>query len=73
MISKYSGKHYLCCYSCERQQSLFDGHMPGFSIFGGVFPALIYDNLTTAVQRVFQGKKRILRQGHEKSIALYRM
>ena len=35
MRSKYSGKHFVCCYPCERQQALFDGHLKGFAFFGG--------------------------------------
>lgn len=31
--------------------------------FGGVFPVLIYDNLTTAVQKVLLGRKRLNRKG----------
>ena len=71
MRSKYSGKHFVCCYPCERQQALFDGHIRAFSFFDGVFPVLIYDNLTTAVQKVFRGKKRRLQQGYEKFRAFY--
>jgi len=71
MRSKYSGKHFVCCYPCERQQALFDGHIRAFSFFGGIFPVLIYDNLTTAVQRVYLGKKRDLQQGYEKFIGYY--
>jgi transposase len=41
MRSKYSGKHFVRCYPCERQQALFDGHIRAFSFFGGVFPVLI--------------------------------
>jgi len=71
MRSKYSGKHFVCCYPCERQQAFFDGHMQAFSFFGGVFPVLIYDNLTTAVQRVYRGKKRDLQQSYEKFVGYY--
>lgn len=71
MRSKYSGKHFVCCYPCERQQALFDGHMQAFSFFGGIFPVLIYDNLTTAVQRVYLGKKRDLQQSYEKFVGYY--
>lgn len=46
------------CYPCERQQAFFDGHMHAFNFFGGVFPVLIYDNLTSAVQKVLRGKSR---------------
>lgn len=58
MRSKYSGKHFVGCYPCERQQAFFDGHMHAFSFFGGVFSTLIYDNLTSAVQKVLKGKNR---------------
>jgi len=58
MRSKYSGKHFVCCYPCERQQAFFDGHIEAFRFFGGVFPVLIYDNLTSAVQKVLKGKDR---------------
>lgn len=71
MRSKYSGKHFVCCYPCERQQALFDGHMQAFSFFGGIFPVLIYDNLTTAVQRVYLGKKRDLQTSYEKFVGYY--
>lgn len=69
--SKYSGKHFVRCYPCERQQALFDGHIRAFSFFGGVFPILIYDNLTTAVQRIFKGKKRDLQESYDKFRAYY--
>jgi transposase len=59
MRSKYSGKHFVRCYPCERQQAFFDAHIKAFDFFGGIFPVLIYDNLTTAVRKVLQGKKRI--------------
>ena len=59
MRSKYSGKHFVRAYPCERQQAFFDAHLHGFQFFGGVFPVLIYDNLTTAVRKVLQGRNRI--------------
>lgn len=71
MRSKYSGKHFVRCYPCERQQALFDGHIQGFSFFAGVFPVLIYDNLTTAVQRIFKGKKRHLQESYGRFVAYY--
>jgi transposase len=58
MRSKYSGEHFVHCYPCERQQAFFDGHMQAFRFFGGIFPVLIYDNLTSAVQKVLRGKDR---------------
>jgi len=71
MRSKYSGKHFVRCYPCERQQALFDGHIHAFSFFGGVFPVLIYDNLTTAVQKVLRGKKRVLQESYVKFMGFY--
>lgn len=71
MRSKYSGKHFVRCYPCERQQALFDGHIRAFSFFGGIFPKLIYDNLTTAVQRIFKGKNRELQESYNKFRAYY--
>lgn len=59
MRSKYSGKHFVRFYPCERQQAFFDAHIRAFAFFGGIFPVLIYDNLTTAVRKVLHGKARI--------------
>ena len=68
MRSKYSGKHFVGCYPCERQQAFFDGHMHAFSFFGGVFSTLIYDNLTSAVEKVL--KERTARsRNHSLSFA----
>jgi transposase len=71
MRSKFSGKHFVRCYPCERQQALFDGHIHGFSFFGGVFPVLIYDNLTTAVQKILCGKNRVLQESYDKFRGYY--
>lgn len=43
MRSKYSGKHFVRFYPCERQQVFYDAHIQAFDFFGGVFPVLIYD------------------------------
>jgi transposase len=58
MRSKYSGKHFVRCYPCERQVAFFDAHMEAFSFFGGVFRTVVYDNLTSAVEKVLKGKER---------------
>jgi transposase len=71
MRSKYSGKHFVRCYPCERQQAFFDAHMRGFEFFGGVFQVLIYDNLTTAVKKVLHGKKRQLQKAYSQFHAYY--
>lgn len=58
MRSKYSGKHFVRFYLCERQVAFFDGHMRGFMFFGGVFRTIVYDNLTSAVEKVLKGRDR---------------
>jgi transposase len=62
MRSKGSGKHFVRCFPCERQQAFFEGHIEAFNFFGGIFPTLIYDNLSSAVVRVLRGKNRKLQE-----------
>jgi hypothetical protein len=62
MRSKYSGRDFVRAYPHARQEMFFDGHIHGFHYFGGVFPKLIYDNLTSAIFRVLRGRKRIEQQ-----------
>ena len=69
--SKGSGMHFVQCYPCERQQALLEGHIQAFDFFDGIFPTLIYDNLTTAVEKVFRGRERRLQEGFAKFKAYY--
>jgi len=71
MRSKSSGKHFVQFYPCERQQAFFDGHIQAFAFFGGVFPVLIYDNLTTAVKKVLHGKRRVEQEAFARFHAYY--
>lgn len=71
MRSKYSGKCFVRAYPMERQQALFDAHIRAFQFFNGVFRRLIYDNLTTALQKVLKGKKRIEQDNFSKFRAYY--
>ena len=71
MRSKYSGKHFVRFYFCERQQAFFDAHIHAFSFFGGIFPVVIYDNLSTAVEKVLRGRDRIEQEGFGKFRAYY--
>lgn len=59
MRSKGSGKPFVRLYPCERQQAFFDALMCAFNFYGGIFPRLIFDNLTSAVRKVLQGKARL--------------
>ncbi|MCG8605388.1 IS21 family transposase [bacterium] len=62
MRSKYSGRDFVRAYPHARQEAFFDGHIHAFDYFGGVFPKLVYDNLSSAVLQVLKGKKRIEQQ-----------
>jgi hypothetical protein len=62
MRSRYSGKPFVRAYPCEKQQAFFDAHIHAFEFFGGIFPTLVYDNLSSAVQKVLSGRQR---QEHE--------
>ncbi|WP_245523323.1 Mu transposase domain-containing protein [Syntrophotalea carbinolica] len=71
MRSKGSGKPFVRLYPCERQQAFFDGLMHAFAFFGGVFPRLIFDNLTSAVRKVLQGKARVEQESFTRFRAYY--
>ncbi len=71
MRSKYSGKHFVKFYPCERQQIFLDAHISAFNFFGGVFSIIIYDNLTTAVNKILRGKKRVEQEAFAKFRAYY--
>jgi transposase len=59
MRSRYSGKSFVRAYPLERQEMFFEGHIHAFSYFGGIHPVLVYDNLTTAVNRILKGRSRL--------------
>ena len=63
MRSKYSGKHFVRFIPASGSRRFLMAHIQAFAFFGGVFPVLIYDNLTTAVQKVLRGRDRIEQEG----------
>jgi transposase len=71
MRSRYSAKHFVRGYPCERQQAFFDAHLHAFRFFKGVFPTLVYDNLTTAVKQVLRGRGRVEQTEFTKFHAYY--
>lgn len=71
MRSKFSGKHFVRSYPGERQQAFFDAHLHAFAFFGGIFPVLVYDNLTSAVKKVCRGKGRVEQETFAKFRAYY--
>jgi transposase len=54
----YSRKKFSYIYPNETQEMLFDAHIRAFEFFGGTPTRGIYDNMTTAVQKVLYGKDR---------------
>jgi transposase len=71
MRSRFSGKPFVRAYACEKQQAFFDGHLHAFAFFGGVFPALVYDNLKSAVQKILSGRGRIEQESFQRFRAYY--
>ena len=59
MRSRYSGKSFVRAYPWERQEMFFDAHMRAFLFYGGIFPTLVFDNLTVAVRQILRGKGRV--------------
>ncbi|WP_281792086.1 Mu transposase domain-containing protein [Desulforhabdus amnigena] len=58
-------------YPCERQAAFFDAHMRAFSFFGGVFRTAVYNNLTSAVEKVLKGKDRREQEAFRKFQSYY--
>lgn len=55
----YSGRTVVTAFRRPTQQSLLEGLCRAFSLFGGVFCRLRFDNLSAAVRRVLRGRKRV--------------
>ena len=54
----YSRRRFVMAFPTQRQEAFFLGHAQAFAYFGGVPHRLSYDNLTTAVKRVLEGRNR---------------
>ena len=54
----HSRKFFVVAYPRESLEMVFDSHDRAFSFFGGVCRRGIYDNMSTAVDRVLRGKER---------------
>ena len=55
-----SRAYLLVAYFTQTHEMLFDSHARGFAVFEGVAKRGIYDNMRTAVDKVGQGKERIV-------------
>jgi transposase len=54
----YSRRVFAMAFPAQKQECFFAAHVAAFAHFGGVPHRLTYDNLTTAVKRVFTGRTR---------------
>ncbi len=59
MRGRRSGKPFARAYPWERQEMFLDAHLRAFDYYQGVYPELVYDNLTAAVKRILRGRRRI--------------
>jgi len=55
----HSRQFFVVAYPRESQEMIFDAHNRAFSFFGGVCRRGIYDNLSTAVNKILRGKDRV--------------
>lgn len=58
MRACYSGRSFHMAFPALTQQALLEAHAAAFSYFGGVFKVIRYDNLTPAVKKVLDGRRR---------------
>ena len=58
MRSMKSGGSFHHAYLHATQQAFFEAHEAAFAYFGGVFHVLRYDNLASAVKKIFRGYTR---------------
>jgi hypothetical protein len=58
MRSMKSGGAFHIAYLHATQQAFFGAHEAAFAYFGGVFHVLRYDNLASAVKKIFRGYTR---------------
>lgn len=59
MRACYSGNEFHMAFTRQNQQCFLEAHVAAFDYFGGVFKTIRYDNLSSAVKRILQGRKRI--------------
>lgn len=59
MKLSYSGKPFVMAFPTQRQEAFLEGQRRAFEWFEGVPARVSYDNMTTAVQKVLKGRKRI--------------
>ena len=59
MRASFSGAAFCQASLVETQQAFLELHVQAFEWFGGVFPAIRFDNLKSAVKKVLKGRRRV--------------
>jgi transposase len=67
----YSRLPFCVAYPRETQEMVFDAHARGFEFFGGLTKRGIYDNMSTAVIKILQGKERDFNKRFEQMCSHY--
>ncbi len=67
----YSRRFLVVAYPRETQEMVFDAHDRAFRLFGGACRRGIYDNMKTAVDAVFVGKRRTFNRRFEQLCSHY--
>lgn len=67
----YSRRFLVVAYPRETQEMVFDAHWRAFQYFGGVPRRGIYDNMSTAVDKVLAGRERDYNRRFEHMTAHY--
>jgi transposase len=58
MVLNHSGALYCQAFERANQEAFFEGHTQAFQALKGVPRTITYDNLTSAVKKILQGKNR---------------
>ena len=67
----HSRMFLVVAYPRETQEMVFDAHDRAFSFFGGACQRGIYDNMKTAVDAIFAGKRRTFNRRFEQLCSHY--
>jgi transposase len=58
LVLNYSGTLYCQAFERANQEAFFEGHTQAFAFLGGIPRTITYDNLTSAVKKILEGKNR---------------
>lgn len=58
LVLNYSGSLYCQAFERANQEAFFEGHTQAFAFLGGVPRCITYDNLSSAVKKILQGRNR---------------